>query len=152
MKKLFLSMTFLLATTLGWAQCVSTEQDKAGVQAACMDYIQAFYKADTTIAYRSVHPKLQKRGFSFSQANQTYSQQLEMPFPALISLAKRWNKDGKQANANSVQTVQILDICDKTASAKVTAVWGIDYIHLVKEDGKWWVMNVLWQSLPNQKK
>ncbi|WP_210462756.1 nuclear transport factor 2 family protein [Rufibacter roseolus] len=151
MKKLFTALLFSFFFSAGWAQCVSTEQDKAGVTAACQDYIQAFYKADTTIAYRSVHPLLQKRGFSYSAANQAYSKQLEMPFPALVSLAKRWNADGKQANENSVQKVQILDICDKTASAKVTAVWGIDYIHLVKEQGKWWVMNVLWQSVPQQK-
>ncbi|MBC3539609.1 nuclear transport factor 2 family protein [Rufibacter sediminis] len=152
MKKLVATILLSAVFGAGWAQCVSSEQDKAGVRLACQDYIQAFYKADTTIAYRSVHPLLQKRGFSYSATNQAYSKQQEMPFQALVSLAKRWNADGKQANASSIQEVQILDICDKTASAKVTAVWGIDYIHLVKEKDKWWVMNVLWQSMPTAKK
>ncbi|MGV3539955.1 MAG: nuclear transport factor 2 family protein [Rufibacter sp.] len=152
MKKLFVAALLAAFASTGYAQCKTTEQDRAGVQAACRDYIMAFYKADTTIAYRSVHPLLQKRGFSYSATNQVYSKQLEMPFPALVSLAKRWNANGKQANENSVKEVQILDICDKTASAKVTAAWGIDYIHLVKENNKWWVMNVLWQSLPGEKK
>ena len=146
MKKLVLFLCFALACSLGFAQSA----DEAGIRTACMDYIEAFYKADTTLAYRSVHPRLQKRGFSYSRQNKSYSRQLEMPFPALVQLARKWNADGRSANAGSVKTVKILDIEDKTASAKVTAVWGIDYIHLVKENGKWWVMNVLWQSLPEK--
>lgn len=147
MKKLVGLLCFVLTCSLGFAQSA----DEAGIRAACLDYIEAFYKADTTLAYRSVHSKLQKRGFAYSRQNKAYSRQLEMPFPALVDLARKWNADGQSANASSVKTVKILDIEDKTASAKVTAVWGIDYIHLVKEDGKWWVMNVLWQALPEKR-
>ena len=43
---------------------------------------------------------------------------------------------------------EIFDVLDKTASAKLTAHWGIDYFHLVKEDGKWKIYQVLWQSPP----
>jgi hypothetical protein len=146
MKKLLFMACFTWMTFTGFAQ----SKDEAGIRAACMDYIDAFYQADTSLAYRSVHAKLQKRGFAYSEQNKAYSKQLEMPFPALVSLAKKWNANGKQANDASVKQVQILDIEDKTAAAKVTAVWGIDYIHLVKEDGKWWVMNVLWQSIPKK--
>lgn len=145
MKKISIFTLLTLSAQLGLAQ---TSKDEAGIRAACMDYIEAFYKVDTTLAYQSVHPKLQKRGFAYSKQNKAYSNQLEMPFPALVNLAKKWNANGQQANDQSVKAVEILDIEDKTAAAKVTAVWGIDYIHLVKEDGKWWVMNVLWQSIP----
>lgn len=65
-----------------------------------------------------------------------------------MKLAAVWNKDGSLANAKSARTVQVFEVVDKTASAKVTAAWGIDYIHLVKENGTWFVMNVLWQSEP----
>jgi hypothetical protein len=44
--------------------------------------------------------------------------------------------------------VIILDILDKTASAKLVADWGIDYMHLAKLDGKWMIKNILWQSPP----
>ena len=35
-------------------------------------------------------------------------------------------------------------------SAKITALWGIDYIHLARAtpDGKWKIVNVLWQEHP----
>ena len=37
---------------------------------------------------------------------------------------------------------------DKIANAKVTAKWGIDYFQLVKEDGRWKIHHVLWQTHP----
>jgi hypothetical protein len=30
----------------------------------------------------------------------------------------------------------------------VTALWGIDYMHLAKYDGKWKIVNILWQEPP----
>lgn len=120
----------------------------AAVRQSCFDYIDTFYQADTTLAYRSIHPSLQKRGFSYSPKAESYSRQLEMPFPALISLAKTWNREGKRANAQSPREVEVFEVSDQTASAKVKAVWGIDYLHLMKENNTWYIVNVLWQSPP----
>jgi Putative lumazine-binding len=124
------------------------QDDIEGVKNACYDYIDTFYKVDTTLAYRSVHPSLQKRGFYFNPKDNAYTKQLEMPFPALIRLAKLWNKNGNEANEKSPREVVVFEVSDKTATAKVTAAWGIDYMHLIKENGKWYIVNVLWQSPP----
>lgn len=147
MKTILATFLFFLAVTSVSAQTNSTD-DVAGVRQAGFNYIDAFYKADTTLAYQSVHPTLQKRGFSFDEKSGSYSKQLEMPFPALIRLAKTWNKEGKRANASSPRAVDVFEVADKTAMAKVTAVWGIDYLHLMKENGRWMIVNVLWQSPP----
>lgn len=147
MKTVFAILLTVLALTGAVAQTNSTDS-VAGVRQACFNYIDAFYKADTTLAYQSVHPSLQKRGFAFDQKTGTYSKQLEMPFPALVRLAKTWNKDGKRTNPDSPRAVDVFEVADKTAVAKVTAVWGIDYIHLVRENDRWMIVNVLWQSPP----
>lgn len=136
---------FLLTNAL--AQTTPAD-DVAGVRQACFNYIDAFYKADTTLAYQSIHPTLQKRGFSFNQQTSSYSKQLEMPFSALVRLANVWNKDGKRTTTDSPRAVNVFEVADKTATAKVTAVWGIDYIHLIKENDRWMIVNVLWQSPP----
>ena len=34
------------------------------------------------------------------------------------------------------------------AAGKITAFWGIDYVHLVKEEGVWRIRHVIWQSEP----
>ncbi|MBD2705225.1 nuclear transport factor 2 family protein [Spirosoma sp. BT702] len=144
--KLFLFF-FALTITGVYAQTSSTD-DVAQVRQACFNYIDTFYKVDTTLAYQNIHPTLQKRGFYFDEKTTAYSKQLEMPFPALIRVAKNWNKDGKHAGPQSPREVSVFEVADKTASAKVTAEWGIDYIHLIKENGRWMIVNVLWQSPP----
>lgn len=146
MKKLLLFCCLLMAETV-YAQN-GQSADAPAVRQACLNYIDAFYRVDTTLAYASVHPSLQKRGFYFDPKTGVYSRQLEMPFPALVRLAKIWNRDGKEANNQSPREVQIFEIADKTATAKVTAAWGIDYLHLVKEADRWMIVNVLWQSPP----
>ncbi|NER13607.1 hypothetical protein GWK08_09175 [Leptobacterium flavescens] len=142
---LLLSFIFLLATTLS-AQ--DKKADIEAVKAACYDYIDTFYKADTSLAHRSVHKSLRKTGFYMNKERGEYSKQLEMPFDKLIALAEKWNKDGSRADESSPREVEIFEVSDKTAIAKVTAVWGIDYMNLMKEDGKWMIVNVLWQSPP----
>ncbi|GAB4039108.1 nuclear transport factor 2 family protein [Spirosoma gilvum] len=146
MKTSLIALLGCVALTSAFAQ--TPANDVAGVRQACFNYIDTFYKADTTLAYQSIHPTLQKRGFSFDQKTGSYSKQLEMPFPALIRLANVWNKEGKRANANSPRQVDVFEVADKTAMAKVTAVWGIDYLHLIKENERWMIVNVLWQSPP----
>ncbi|MFD2571023.1 nuclear transport factor 2 family protein [Spirosoma soli] len=144
MKNLVLSALL----TLSVANVFGQNDDVAAVRQACFNYIDTFYKVDTTLAYQSIHPTLQKRGFFFDDKTSAYSKQLEMPFPALIRLAKTWNKDGKRTTSDSPRAVDVFEVADKTATAKVTAVWGIDYIHLIKENDRWMIVNVLWQSAP----
>jgi len=146
MKPLFTIIAFALGIHLGIAQ--DTSADIEGVRSACYDYINAFYKADTSLAYRSVHSSVRKTGFHFNDEKGNYSDQLEMPFDQLVRLAKRWNGTGKQADENTPRLVEIFEVSDKTAAAKVTAIWGIDYISLMKIDDKWMIVNVLWQSPP----
>ena len=136
-----------LKSSLSTVDKVSNAEEVA-VTAAAMDYIECFYEADTTKAYRSVSPLLQKRGYGFSKKKNQYSEQYEMNFEQLIALAKKWNADGSRLNDKSPKKVEIYEIMDKTAPAKVYAQWGTDYMHLSKIDGKWYVMNVLWQSYP----
>ena len=42
----------------------------------------------------------------------------------------------------------IFDVQDQTASAKLTAWWGTDYLLLAKQKGRWMILDVLWQSPP----
>ena len=42
----------------------------------------------------------------------------------------------------------IFDVQDQTASAKLTAWWGTDYLLLARYDGRWMIREVLWQTPP----
>lgn len=124
--------------------------EKEGVKSAILDYVEGIYEVDSTRIERSVHPELRKRGYWFNKKENAYRDNLDMTFDQLVSLAARWNKNGDRANADSPKVIDIYDVNDRTASAKLTAEWGIDYFHLAKMDGKWLIMNVLWQSIKEE--
>jgi len=118
------------------------------VKQAAYNYVDAFYKVDTTLAYKSVHKNLRKVGWWYDDKKEAYSSDLEMPFDALIGLAKKWNVKGDRVNDQSPRKVEILEVSDKIAVVKVTAVWGIDYLNLVNTDKGWKAINIVWQSKP----
>lgn len=143
---LFMGVLFLGSTSFIQNAAQKTTSDSEQVKEAIFDYVEGVYTLDTARIYRSVHPTLVKRGSWFDANKGAYVPLQEMSFEQLVRLTKNWNKDGKRANANTIREIEVYDVQDKTATAKLTAVWGTDYFHLAKLDGKWYIMNVLWQS------
>jgi len=143
------SLTIII-TLFFCIQITAQEKEMAikKVTEAAYNYIDTFYKADTTLAYRSVHKKLRKVGWWYDKKKSSYSDATEMSFDSLISLAKRWNAKGDRVKADSPRTVKVLEVSDKIAVVKVTAVWGIDYLNMVKTDDGWKSVNIVWQSKP----
>jgi hypothetical protein len=121
--------------------------DSAGVRAAVMDYVEAIYRVDTARIVRSVRPEMAKRGY-YVPRNQTAYANSPMTYDQLINVAKTFNARGNVNAETAPKQVTILDILDQTASAKLVASWGIDYMHLAKYDGRWMIVNILWQSPP----
>jgi hypothetical protein len=139
MKATFLTIFILLLTRSVFAQ--STEEKKA-VEKAILNYVEAFYEADTVKAYESVAPYLAKRGYYMRNGAEA---EATMSFEQLVRLSQRW-KNTKNITAASPKKITVFDVLDKIATAKVEAEWGIDYFHLAKVGGKWTIINVLWQD------
>ncbi len=146
MKKLAI-VTLALIVLLPVAGRAQSDKDKEGVRQAVLDYVEGIYEVDHTRIERSVHPELVKRGFFIKKGETAYTG-TPMTYDQLVNLAKNWNKDGKRVTKDSIKKVEIYDVLDQTASAKLTAVWGIDYMQLAKYDGKWKIVNILWQTHP----
>jgi hypothetical protein len=131
-----------LAMTTGAAQAPS---DRDAVRQAALDYVEGIYNVQPERIERSVHPKLVKNGFYKKDATAPYVE-MPMTYEQLVKLAAGWNKEGKRDT--SIKEVAVLDVLDQTAIAKVTASWGIDYMLLGKYDGRWKIVQILWQSHP----
>jgi hypothetical protein len=144
--KLFSLVIVILA--FGVTAFAQSDEDRNAVKQACLDYVEAIYEVNPSKAERSVHPNLVKRGF-FIKKNETAYAPHSMTFTELVELAKNYNKKG-QLPKDAVKEVVVFDVSDQTASAKVTAVWGIDYLHLAKYEGKWKIINILWQTPPKK--
>ncbi len=127
------------------------EEDHKAVKAAILDYVDGLYQADSTRIERSVDTTLRKIGYYYAP-NKKWRDNLPMTHQQLSRLAARWNKDGDRASDKSPKEIEIYDVNTKTASAKLTAEWGVDYFHLAKVNNQWKIFNVIWQSLPNTEK
>ncbi len=125
-----------------------TASEYKNVEAAILDYVEALYEADSTRIVKSVSPGLRKVGYWFNKRDSSYRDNSEMTYNQLVSLAARWNKDGSRVTKDSPKDIEIYEIYDKTASARLVAEWGIDFFQLGKFEGKWQIVNVMWQSPP----
>jgi hypothetical protein len=135
----------VLALAAPVAPTAQTAGDREAVRQAALDYVEGIYNLQPDRIRRSVHPSLVKRGFYKKDATTPYAES-PMTFDQLVALAGNWNKDGKRDT--SIKEVTVLDVLDQTASAKLTATWGIDYMLLGKYDGTWKIVQILWQSHP----
>ena len=141
-----MAVTLTIAGLAGQAQ-TGAKAEKDAVAAAAMDYLVALYEAKPELVARSVHTDLSKRGYFRKKGETTFSS-APMSYQQLYDLAGTWNKDGKRPVATAPKDVVVYEVLNQTASAKVTALWGIDYMHLAKYDGKWKIVNILWQEPP----
>lgn len=147
-----------LFRVLGWALVAATflvvlpaelgaqtDADRAGVEAAVLDYVEGVYLVQPDRIERSVHKDLRKLGYWREDSAAEY-QLAPMTYQQLYDLAARWNASGQVDPATAPNVIVVLDVLDQTAVAKLTAAWGVDYFQLGKYDGRWMIVNVLWQS------
>ncbi len=121
--------------------------DTDAVHAAVVDYVEALYSAEPDRIARSVSTDLVK--FGWFNSDGTYVP-APMTYEQLVRLAGSWNRDNRQnITDETVRDIVIYDVLDKTAVAKLTAQWGIDYFQLEKIDGTWKIRHILWQSHPD---
>ena len=119
-----------------------TQTDQEAVKQAVLDYVEGVYETDPAKIEQSVHPDLAKRGFFADKQGATES---TMSFPEFIEHAKTYNQDG-QFPPDAPKEIVIYEVLDQTASAKLIAAWGIDYMHLAEYHDQWKIVHVLWQT------
>jgi phosphohistidine phosphatase SixA len=121
--------------------------DSAAVRRAVLDYVEGFYEGDSTRFVRSVRPDVFKYGFWRPRDSTTYQGE-QMKFAEFHVYANRVKASGRKAPPTTRKDVTLFDVQDRTASAKLTAYWGTDYLLLGKFGDTWMVSSVLWQSPP----
>ena len=119
--------------------------DRAAVRAAVLDYVDGFYEGDSTKHVRSVAKEVYKYGYSKRDDGYTG---MQMTWAGFMSFDRGVREGRNRPPADAPKDIVLFDVNDQTASAKLTAWWGIDYLLLAKRDGRWMVTHVMWQSPP----
>lgn len=127
---------------------VHAQNDKDAVIKAATNYIDIFYFGDTVKLHESIAENVVKYGY-YIPKNKTVYEGEPMSFKEMLEYAIKVKRKGASPNVEKFpKKVEVFDILDKTASAKITAWWGTDYLILVKNEGKWQISNIVWQSPP----
>ena len=122
--------------------------DREAVRRAVLDYVEGFYEGDTAKLVRAMWPEVRKYGYSRDAASGAY-RGMAMAYPAgFMNYANGVRLGRNRTPPNAPKDITIFDVQDQTASAKLTAWWGTDYLLLAKENGRWMITHVLWQSPP----
>ena len=141
MEKFIPIALFITAMVLGHAQ---TDQDL--VEKACYNYIEGFYEGDTSKLKACLQPELNKFGFWKNKETGAYRQVEHMSFEQALHYANNVRERKEFAKPDAPKEVEVLNMGQTIAAAKVTAWWGIDYILLSKRGDKWMIEQVLWEG------
>ncbi len=117
--------------------------ERAAIEATCLDYIESWYEGDAARMARALHPELAKRIVETDAA--TGEPALgTMGASTLVQGVRKGN--GKKTPAEKRhKDVTVLDVFQAAASAKIVASDWVDYLHLAKWKGRWVIVNVLWE-------
>ena len=138
----------LVALALAPAARAQSAADSTAIRAAALDYAEGWYDGDAERMSRAVHPELVKR-IVVSDTATGRSVIQNMGATALVNGARRgWGKETPPARRQ--KDVTILDIFGSAASAKAVMADWIDYLQLARVDGRWVIVNVLWERKPGR--
>jgi hypothetical protein len=135
----------LLAVIPFAAPRAQTASDSSGIRQAALDYIEGYYEGDGTRMERALHPELAKR---IVRTNEQGRSQLGQMSAMSLVLGTRAGGGKDIPVADRRNDVTIFDVYQNAASARINASGWVDYLHLAKWNGRWVIVNVLWELHP----
>ncbi|TKC08588.1 nuclear transport factor 2 family protein [Pedobacter frigoris] len=135
---------FLIILITTFKLQAQTAQDTIDINRVALAYIESQHNPNPKLMEDVLHPRLVKRSvFKNKTTKKDYVS--EFFTENMIILAESYNIKGDKFPKNPRKDVKLLDISTKIASVKLIADTWIDYMHIVKTNGKWKVINILWQ-------
>lgn len=117
-----------------------TAADSAAIKATALDYIDGYYTGDAARMERALHPDLAKRIVNTDPQGRSRLGQM-----GAMALVQGTRAGGGKDDAVKREEVKILDIFQNTASVRIDAGTWVDYLHVAKWNGRWVIVNVLWE-------
>jgi len=156
MKKIILTLAIAcvfyavpaFAQTTPAAPAATADADREAIKQAALDYVEGWYEGNAERMERALHPELAKRIVRTNEKGQSSLGQ--MSAMTLVQNVKRGG--GKQTPKERQQKdITILDVFENAACVKLVASDWIDYLQVAKFNGRWVIVNVLWELKPEKK-
>jgi hypothetical protein len=143
MKRCTILAALIAAALASNATQAQTAADSAAIRATALDYVEGWYTADAARMERALHPELAKR---IVQTNPQNGRSALGQQSAMTLVLGTRSGGGKNTPPEQMQKdVEILDIFRNAASVRATMSGWVDYMHMAKWNGRWVIVNVLWE-------
>jgi hypothetical protein len=136
----------LILVLLGAPARAQSSADSAAIRSTALDYVEGWYEGNAERMTRALHPELVKR-IVVSDTATGRSVLQNMGASALVN-GTRHGYGKETPKERRQRDVTVLDVYRNAASAKAVMADWIDYMQLAKVDGRWVIVNVLWEQKP----
>jgi hypothetical protein len=123
-----------------------SDADLAAIKATALDYAEGCYEAKPERMERALHPELAKR-IVRNDANTGRSVLDNMGATSLVNIVARGCAKNTPPERQQ-KDVTILDVFGNAATVKLIMDGWVDYLHIAKFNGRWVIVNVLWEMKP----
>jgi hypothetical protein len=126
------------------------DSDREAITATALDYGEGWYAGDAKRMERALHPDLAKRVVS-PEPDTGKGVVRHMTAQDLVAATGHGSGTNTPADQRKAD-VTILEVYGNTAMVKLEMAEWIDYMQMAKLDGRWVIVNVLWEPTPEAKK
>ena len=141
---LFAALFIAFASLSAYGQA-ATEQD--AIKRTALNYAEGWYEGDADKMESALSTDLANRIVRTNPQGQSMVSQMT----ALALVQGTRGGFGKQtAKAEQQKDVTILDVMGNAATVKLEMHDWVDYMHVGKVNGKWVIINVLWEMKPKK--
>lgn len=119
-------------------------QDSSEIKKQSLGYLKALQQLDPVLMSDVINDSLNKVTIGYNRdikkevARATTRSQM-------IAFAEDWNKSNTKFPQFPNDKVTILSIYNRIASVKLVSDNWVEYLHLIKLNGKWEIINLIWQ-------
>ena len=148
MKTTIQSLVFAAAISLLPFTAIAQSSDHKAVDAVMKKFISAYITADNTLATEVFRKDGVMIGYSVARGSELLMRTGEQ-------IAEGFNGKPAADEAKRKRTYEIVDMAENFAAVRVNLDYpgwrGVDYVVLLKVDGKWMIMSKSWTGTLTQK-
>ena len=131
----------VLALAAPWnSVAAQSDADREAIIGTALDYLEGWYEANPERMARSVHADLAKRIARLEKDGSRTLQHMGKE-----TLVRMTGGHPGQTDVDLRDQIHILDVFGAAAVVRADADTWVDFLQLAKLDGRWVIVNVLWE-------
>ena len=128
----------------------ATEEDLAAIEQVALDYTLGFYEIDGEKVQGTCHSDLSKRSLE-REAEGGFDFLSRITWEEIRLLGNTFNRHFGFSPETARKDVEIYYTDAHQAAAKLTGASWFDYLHLMKVNGEWKIVNIIYEPLPRER-